>query len=165
LPKTPVATQHKRKEIIARVAAHLLREGFRNSGLRALAKSAGISDRMAMYYFETKEELVAEALLLLADGFSHSLDSLLPEKATSGSRIVTALVESALKAESRPMLMLWLEIVGLAVRGDEPYRATARIFLARWIEWIQARLEPRQKHRAQALLAQVEGEVMIRLLK
>ena len=63
------------------------------------------------------------------------------------------------------MQMLWLEIVGLAVRGDEPYRATASIFLARWEAWIRGKLEPKQKHRAQALLAQVEGEVMIRLLK
>ncbi|MDA8672507.1 TetR/AcrR family transcriptional regulator, partial [Gammaproteobacteria bacterium] len=55
-------TKPKRQDIIAAVAMHLLRDGFRNSGLRALAESVGMSDRMVMYYFETKEELIEEAL-------------------------------------------------------------------------------------------------------
>ena len=52
-------TEKRRQEIIGIVAMHLVRDGFQNSGLRAIAKSVGMSDRMIMYYFETKEELIA----------------------------------------------------------------------------------------------------------
>ena len=150
---------------MTKVAEHLLREGFRNSGLRAIAKSVGISDRMVMYYFDTKESLIAEALLLLADGLAASLEHLLPKRTTSGAKLVSVLVDSALTPDSKPMLKLWFEIVGLAVRGDEPYRTTAGLFIARWEQWIGDRLDPKYRDRAPALLAQVEGEVMIRLLK
>lgn len=165
MPNAPRETEQKRQEIVASVAEHLLREGFRNSGLRALAKSVGISDRMIMYYFDTKEELIGEALLLLADGLAGSLETVLPDRQASGTQIVTALVDMALREETKPMLKLWFEIVGLAVRGDEPYKKTAGLFLARWEEWIEGKLGPKQRHRAASLLAQVEGEVMIRLLK
>ena len=66
-----VATRIKREEIVQLVANHLVARGFEDSGIRALAASAGISDRMLMYYFDTKEELIAQALLLLAEGMTH----------------------------------------------------------------------------------------------
>ena len=44
-------TEKRRQEIIGIVAMHLVRDGFQNSGLRAIAKSVGMSDRMLMYYF------------------------------------------------------------------------------------------------------------------
>lgn len=165
MPSSPAKTKLKRQEIVGLVAQHLLQEGFRNSGLRALAKSIPMSDRMVIYYFGSKDALVSEALLLLADGLAASLESVLPDQQASGAKIVKALVDSALVEESRPMLRLWFEIVGLAVRGDEPYKTTAGLFLARWEEWISGKLEPKQRHRALALLAQVEGEVMIHLLR
>ena len=165
MPKKPTETAQKRQEIVAAVAEHLLHEGFRNSGLRALAKSVGISDRMVMYYFDTKETLIGEALLLLAQGFSSSLGSVLPDRTASGAKIVEALVRSALREDAKPMLRLWFEIVGLAVRGDEPYKTTAGLFLKEWEQWISSKLEPRHRHRATSLLAEVEGRVMIALLR
>lgn len=164
MPKAQTETHQKRQEIVVAVADHLLREGFGNSGLRALAKSVGISDRMIMYYFDTKEVLVSEALLLLADNFAEGLHHILPDRQASGSRIVGALVDGALAENAKPMLTLWFEIVGLAVRGDEPYKTTASLFLDRWEGFIRSKLPQNQRHRATALLAQVEGEVMIGLL-
>jgi AcrR family transcriptional regulator len=158
-------TKPKRQDIIAAVAMHLLRDGFRNSGLRALAASVGISDRMVMYYFETKEELIEEALSFLAQGFSSGLDQLLPQKKASGAKIVEVLASSSLADESAPMLKLWFEIVGLAVRGDQPYRKISNLFLNEWIEWIESKLDQKQRHRAASLLAQIEGEVLIKLLR
>lgn len=165
MPRTPEDADRKRQQIVLSVVEHLLREGFRNSNLRALAASAGMSDRMVMYYFETKEALVAEAILLLAQNLKTSLDSVLPDRQASGSRIVRTMVDSALADGSRQTLRLWFEIVGLAVRGDEPYRSTAKLFLSEWESWIQDKLPAAQKHRAGTLLAQIEGEVMIRLLR
>lgn len=165
VPNASAAAADKRREILAAVVDHLLRDGFRNSGLRALARSAGTSDRMVLYDFASKDALIAEALRLIAEGLADSLAGVLPVGPAAVDRIVAALVASALAAESRPMLRLWFEVVGLAMRGDEPYRTAARQIVAGWEDWIAARLCQRNTHLAPAVLARVEGELMLALLK
>ena len=158
-------SEQKRAEIVAAVARHLVLEGFRNSGLRALAASVGISDRMIMYYFPTKEDLVAAALMKVAGDMAESLDRVLPDGRASASQIVEALVASGRRPEIQPTLRLWFEIVGLAMRGEGPYRETARQILAGWEEWIAARLGSQRAHLAGEVLARIEGELMVSLIR
>ena len=155
----------RREEIVRAVAAHLVREGFANSGIRALATSAGLSDRMLMYYFETKDALITDALRLLAARMAASLELLLPRRPTPPEQIVEALMGSAGGAEQQAVLRLWFEIVGLAMRGQEPYRTAVREILDGWTAWIEARLRPAQRARAPALLAEIEGRLMVALLQ
>ena len=159
------ANRIKKEEIIQCVAQHLVTRGFEESGIRALAASAGVSDRMLMYYFETKEELIAQALLLLAEGMNASLDQLIPQRRASARQIVEALTASDNQNDlQRSVLMLWFEIVGLAIRGAEPYRSTAKQILEGYEQWIGNKLPPDQSHRAHELLAQIEGQIMLNLL-
>jgi len=60
-PMTPSGNEQekRREDIVSAVAMHLVQKGFGASGIRALAESAGISDRMLIYYFETKDNLIA----------------------------------------------------------------------------------------------------------
>ncbi len=160
-----LATQLKRDEIVQRIAQHLVLNGFEDSGVRSLAASAGISDRMLMYYFETKEQLISQALLLLADKMTASLDELVPQSRVTAPHIIKALTANRdRKDQQRGVLMLWFEIIGLAVRGGDPYRATANTILGKYEKWIASKLPPDQKHRAREILAQVEGQIMLNLL-
>ncbi len=155
----------KREQIVQSVANHLVREGFTNSGIRALAVSAGLSDRMLMYYFETKEELIAEALALLTQNMAAALDQLLPERQTPAAEIVSTALASTQNPQLQASLRLWFEIVGLAVRGTEPYGQTAKQILQDWEDWIKRRLRSDQRHRAPEILAQVEGQLLLQLLR
>lgn len=155
----------KRAHIIQSVAVHLVREGFRNSGIRALAASAGLSDRMLMYYFETKDSLIASALRLLADNMAQGLEALLPPLPIAPEQIVQALIESARHPAQTAVLQLWFEIVGLAVRGQEPYCSTVNDILAAWERWVEMRLDPAERHRARSVLAEVEGSLMLALVQ
>lgn len=159
------ASKLKRQEIVQAVASHLVQEGFANSGIRALASSAGISDRMLMYYFETKEELIADALQLLAENMATTLGQLLPERPTPSSDILSAASKAAEQPAMQAALQLWFEMVGLAVRGAEPYSRTVNQILDDWEHWIQRRLRSDQQHRARELLAHIEGELMLQLLR
>ena len=160
-----LATRAKREEIVQRVAQHLVARGFEASGVRALAASAGISDRMLMYYFETKEELISQALLLLAEGMTASLDEHVPQRRASAAQIVAALTDGENQSEvQKSVLMLWFEIVGLAIRGGDPYRATATQILKGYEAWIASKLSPDQRHRAREILARIEGQIMLDLL-
>lgn len=155
----------RREQIVGAVAQHLLDHGLHNSALRALAQSAGISDRMIMYYFDTKEELISEALLRIANGLIASLDVALPKGQVSAQQLTTALRARGSEADAKPGQRLWFEIVGLAMREDGPYLQVAQQILAGWEDWIRDRLGPRRAHLAPELLAQIEGEMMINLLR
>ena len=147
------------------VAQHLLDNGIHNSALRALAKSVGMSDRMLMYYFETKEELIAQALLLIAGGLVGSLENALPRGQVSGQQILDALRLMGQDRAAQPGQKLWFEIIGLAMRDEGPYQATAKQILDGWEEWIKDRLGARRAHLAPAILAQAEGEMMVNLIR
>ena len=155
----------KKKQIVDAAVAHLLQHGFGNSGIRALAKSAGMSDRMVMYYFATKDELIADALLVMAKGMTASLELLVPQKRATGAQILKALSDAAHSPEVRPVLRLWFEVVGRAVAGDEPYKSTATLILDNWEQWIAEKLGPSGAHRAGELLAQIEGQMMADLVR
>lgn len=155
----------KRQQIIVAVAGHLLNEGFHNSGLRALARSAGVSDRMLMYYFANKEELVAAALLYLAERLSVQLNQLVPAARVSGDELINTLTAAGRTPEVRAFLALWFEMVGPAIRGHSPFRATTEQILTNWEDWIRDKLGPRRAHQARAVLARLEGELMLSLLE
>lgn len=157
-------TAQKRREIVLAVAGHLIRDGFANSGIRALAESAGISDRMLMYYFETKEELIASALMVMAENMSAGLDALLPRRPVAAATIVDVMAQAAAREDQEAVLRLWFEVIGLAIRGQEPYRSTVKRILARWEMWISDRLRTGQKDQAASVLAQIEGLLMLKLL-
>ena len=54
------ASVDRRGELLDRMAAHLLAHGLEGANLRPLARAAGTSDRMLLYYFADKEELFAQ---------------------------------------------------------------------------------------------------------
>ena len=68
-----------------------------------------MSDRMLMYYFETKDELITEALEFLTHSMAETLGELLPERQTPAADIVKAAVQAAQGAELQASLSL-LEI-------------------------------------------------------
>ena len=57
-----VSARDKRSDLIEKLADHILADGLLNASLRPLAKAVGTSDRMLLYYFKDKDELI-EAVL------------------------------------------------------------------------------------------------------
>lgn len=154
----------KREQIIAAVAAHLLQDGFRNSGLRALARAAGSSDRMLMYYFDTKEQIVAEAMMLSAIQLAEQLEISLPGTDYSSEQILAVMRDAGDSVSVQQVLRLWFEIVGLSMRGQEPYQSTARLIIDNWHEWLRNKLSHAERSNSEDLLAHLEGHLMLKLL-
>ncbi|MFD5813228.1 TetR/AcrR family transcriptional regulator [Streptomyces sp. NPDC127038] len=61
---TRPSDQTKRRDLTDRVRAYLVRNGLAGLSLRPLAQALGTSDRMLLYYFGSKDAMVAEALAL-----------------------------------------------------------------------------------------------------
>ncbi|MFD8214977.1 TetR/AcrR family transcriptional regulator [Streptomyces sp. NPDC059697] len=54
----------KRRDLLDQVREYMIRNGLADLSLRPLARALSTSDRMLLYYFGTKERMVAEALAL-----------------------------------------------------------------------------------------------------
>jgi len=158
----------RRAAIIELLVEHVLAEGLSASSLRPLAKAAQTSDRMLLYYFKDKAEIVAAVLERIS---SRMID--LIESQTSGApepvdQVRAKLIAISLSDEMWPYARIWLEVASLAARGDPLYRAVGgaigRGFLA-WGEGQIASETPEQRARdAARLLAEIEGMILLKSL-
>lgn len=156
----------RRSAILDRLADHVLAHGLSASSLRPLAKAARISDRMLLYYFRDKAEVVAQTL----GRVSLRLAAVLDEEAAHGpsplAELRAALLAVLLADRLWPYMRLWLEIAALAARGDPFYREVGERIARGFLAWGAAQLDsPTAAAReadAAKLLVMVEGMVLLR---
>ena len=151
--------------ILDRLADHVLARGLIASSLRPLAKAAQTSDRMLLYYFADKAEIVAATLervaarmvaLLSAHAAPAPLpfDLLLP-------RIAGTLGDDAFW----PYMRVWLEIASRAAGGDPFYWATGEAIGRGFLAWGGAQIacdETEREVQAARLLVMIEGMVLLK---
>ncbi len=144
------------------VAVELVLEvGLAGLSLRTLARRAETSDRMLLYYFADKRELVDAILEVL----SLRLRGLLSEAASQGPLSVPELLRESARVfnapEVRSIALVWLELSLLSAREPEVYRAAAKRMREDWAEWLSARVvatTPRERRATvEALLVMCDG--------
>ncbi|MEZ4712712.1 MAG: TetR/AcrR family transcriptional regulator [Caldilineaceae bacterium] len=156
--------EQKKARIIQHVTQHLIEQGLADVGLRTLAKVAGTSDRMLIYYFETKDALLGEVLQTIASNFALQLDGLLGQHPRTAETLRAELWTLSSSPQFGQIIQLWFELVGLAARGQEPYAVNATAIADNWLQWIERRLEDPQAGEAIALFAELEGRLMMKLI-
>lgn len=160
-----MATDDKKGAALEAILGHLLASGMEDAGIRALAKSAGISDRMLIYYFGSKDALLREVFAALSLRTSEGLNLLLPEGRYTASAILSVLDDAFAIPEFTNAMKLILEVAARASRGLEPYRTSAREIVAFWLEWLGARLDAESDGKtANELLVEIEGRILLRLI-
>lgn len=160
-----MVSDDKRTQLLDRLADHVLAHGLSGSSLRPLAKGAGTSDRMLLYYFTDKNELIAAVLRHIAGRMMTLMDaaaapSPLPYDQLLG-RIMATLDDPAFS----PYMRVFLEVASGAANGDAALghigEALGRGFLA----WGKAQLESDTPDAdAARLLVTVEGTVFLRAI-
>ncbi|MEM7134338.1 MAG: TetR family transcriptional regulator [Chloroflexota bacterium] len=154
----------KKQQIIEQITQHMVQNGLADLGLRKLAAVAGTSDRMLIYYFETKDGLIGEVLRTVAANFTIQLDAVLGQHQRDANTLLMELLTLGESQQFNLIIQLWFEVVGLAARKQEPYAANATAIATSWLQWIESRLENPQVGEATALFAELEGRLMIKLL-
>ncbi|PAX07070.1 TetR family transcriptional regulator [Sphingomonas lenta] len=148
------------------MADHLLEHGMAAASLRPLATAVGTSDRMLLYYFASKDELVAATLERVAGRLTVILDRAIP----TGTRLpppelLLAIWSAVGSVELRPYMRLWLELAAASARGREPQRAIAAAITDGFVRWTGDHLfVDRRADRERAcasLLATVEGALFL----
>ena len=158
----------KKQLAVERIANHLLAEGLNKTGLRLLAEVAGTSDRMLIYYFGSKDALLDEVLRAIAANVTIQLDTFLGTQRRPAHELLAQLTSLMMNQTFEPAIQLWFELVGLAARGEEPYRSNAQILANNWIEWIAARIDDIDDPAAREpsdLYAHLEGRLMLKMIQ
>ncbi|MER5473013.1 TetR/AcrR family transcriptional regulator [Streptomyces sp. NPDC002935] len=129
--------QAKRLDLIDRVRAYLIRNGLADLSLRPLAQALGTSDRMLLYYFGTKEGMVAEALalderrpLLRARSVFEHVGS--PRDPAELRRFMEEVWEQFRAPDLRSALPLYLEIMTAGLLHTERYGPVLHDILTEW---------------------------------
>ena len=156
----------RRAAALDRIADHMLAHGLAPSTLRALGVAAGVSDRMLLYYFAGKDDIVLAALGTIA----LRLGAVLAQAAPDGIRLEEAVMLTELAAVCRsealrPYMRVWLELVSLAARGEQPFLSAAGQIADYFIAWVAGRLDidgdARRTVIATRLIALVDGFVLL----
>jgi AcrR family transcriptional regulator len=129
----------RRAAAVVGMAEHLLAQGLAGASLRPLAKAAGVSDRMLLYYFADKDEVVAQTLLAIAGRLQAELADAASEPAPPAS-LAPRLWDILQSPRMKPIMALWLEISAAAARGQAPYEAIASQVAEGFLDWVEVRL-------------------------
>lgn len=148
------------------MAGHLLHVGLGGASLRPLAAAAGTSDRMLLYYFTDKDDLLAATLGHIAARLARLLDETVGSPAPRPFPALLAELWAAVRSPGlQPYMRLWIELAARASRDEEPYRAIAGQIADGFLAWAAERLhverEADRAPMAALLLATVDGLALL----
>ena len=131
-----VGHEHSREEMLAAALEATLEDGLSRLTFGRLATRLGTSDRTAVYYVPTKDDLVTSVLVVMGE----RLQDVLADSFAAPAVAHVALVAAAWPALARPgvdrLLGLYFEAIGLAAAGLQPCRALAWQLVEGRIGWL-----------------------------
>jgi AcrR family transcriptional regulator len=161
----PVGHKYTKEEILAGALATAFDGGLSQLTYGRVAKHLGVNDRIIVYYFPSKEDLVGDVLLAMGMQLQ---ETLAPAFAASGSDHI-ALLRAAwpmlAHADADPIFALFFEATGLAVAGRDPYRTLMPQLVDMWISWAAEFVPGTPKQRrteAETAIALLDGLLLLR---
>ena len=158
-------SQETKSRFLQAMAEHVLQHGLNTASLRPLAKAANTSDRMLIYHFGSKDELIAELLQYLSDHMAQNLDLVLPPTRSETLKQCMSQIMELLRTPSfRSYMKLWLEILAEAGQGNSTHHRTGKIMVNSYLEWLKKHIpaDTENPDRTVALLLTlIEGIIVL----
>lgn len=159
--------RHSRDAILEGALDAVFAEGLSSLSFGRLARRLGISDRVVVYYFPTKDDLVGEVLggigLRLQDTLAQALSTPVDDHVA----FVRAVWPRLALPEIDPVFALFFEAGGLAAAGVVPYATLVPNLVTGWIDWAAAAIHgtpARRRTEAAAAIAVLDGLLLMRQL-
>lgn len=154
-----------REEILESAVATAFAEGLHRLTYGRVAQRVGTSDRMVVYYFPTKTDLVGAVLVELGLRLQSSLAPAVGAPQADHRALLRALWPHLARPEADPVLSLFFQATGLAAAGQPPYRDIVPLLVDGWITWAADALEggaEERRREAEAAVAIVDGLLLLR---
>lgn len=156
-------TDDHRAVLVDKLADYVLEHGLIAASLRPLARAAQTSDRMLLYYFRDKSELVEAVLGQVAARMTALLAARASVRPEPIDRLRPLLANILLDDALWPYMRLWLEIASRAAQGDAFYARLGEQIGRGFLGWGAAQLESDDPQAdAARLLVSIEGMVLLK---
>lgn len=162
-----VGHKHSKEQILSDALSLALDEGLSQLTFGRLARRLGISDRIIVYYFPTKADLIGEVIGAMGQDLQEAMTEAFAEPASS----YTDMIEQAWPLLATPtndrVFALFLEANGLAAVGVEPYATIVPGLVEGWISWAATLADGSEadaRTQAATAVAVIDGLVLLRLL-
>ena len=159
--------KHTKAEILDGALAAAFDDGLSQLTFGRLAKRLGISDRIVVYYFPTKDDLISEVVMALGLALQETLANAFVEPAEDHLELVAATWPALANADVDRIFALFFEANGLAAIGREPYCNLVPALVEAWIAWAADFVEgtPEQRRiEAETAIAIIDGLLLLRQL-
>jgi AcrR family transcriptional regulator len=159
--------KHTRDEILAGALATARHDGLSQLTFGRVARRLGIHDRVVVYYFPTKVDLVSEVLASLGSQLQTTLAPAFVAPAVDHVELLRAAWPILAHPDADPVFALYFEAAGLAAAGRVPYDTVVPELVEAWIAWAEGVLrgEPdRRRAEAETAIAVVDGLLLLRQL-
>lgn len=128
-PTTP-----ERERLLDLVVDHVLRDGVIDVSLSAIARGIGSNNRMLLYYFGSKEQLIDQASLRAIDRFPHMREMWARmHAAASAEEALRGAWRDLAHAENLPYLRLYFQRFGIALRESAQWQMFLERAGTRWV--------------------------------
>jgi AcrR family transcriptional regulator len=157
--------RHSRDEILEGAVAAAFADGLSTLTFGRVASRLGTSDRIIVYYFPTKDELVTAVLVSLGTQLQATLASSLTSRVSGHVELACAAWPLLATTEADPIFALFFEALGLAASGRDPYRTIAPSLVEAWIDWMSTFVTgspSRRRSEAEAAIALLDGLLLLR---
>jgi AcrR family transcriptional regulator len=157
----------QREALLAGAVEHVLGHGVATLSLRPLATALGTSDRMLLYWFGSRDRLLTAVLDAVGGRLREGLRAVLPDRPVAPGEFVQRVRAVLGDPAAEPALRLYVEVAGLAARGQEPFRTAASEVARSWLEWTGEVLDVADADRAAAaaaVLTVVDGLLLVRFV-
>lgn len=129
---------NRRDELLDAVTGHVLEHGLIGLTLRPVAAAIGTSDRMLVYHFGTRDELVSAVVQRAGELSIAEVDRLEPVDGVRAG--VNALWAAFQRDPLHRCLDVYCQAAATGLIGREPYRSAVRAGNARWAAALAAHL-------------------------
>lgn len=159
--------RHTKDEILEGALADAFDDGLSQLTFGRVAKRLGISDRIVVYYFPTKDDLISDVLDAMGGRLQGILAPAFTSPATDHIELARAAWPILARTDADPTFALFFEAGGLAASGREPFRTIVAQLIDAWIGWASTFISgpPRTRRReAEAAIALLDGLLLLRQL-
>ncbi len=155
----------KRALILDKLADHVLAHGLSASSLRPLAKAAGTSDRMLLYYFADKSALIAAVLQHIAGRMVFLMEGAAAPEPLPYAALLTRLSAALSDPGFAPYMRVFLEVASGAANGDAALAQIGEAIGRGFLDWGKAQLQSDTPDiDAARLMVTLEGTVFLRAI-
>lgn len=151
--------------MLDRLTDHALAHGIGDTSLRPLAKAIGTSDRMLLYYFADKADLMTALMQNVALRVTARLDAIETGPPRPAEELARELPLLAISDEFWPFMRFWIQVAALAAGGDPICRSVGEAIGRGFMEWIAARIDgdpARRQQEAAMLLQRIDGTILLK---